>query len=184
MINLVALSPEDGWAFAHDDGQLVQLRPPYDEARPASEVDVVRSLGMDGFEARNREFRSWRELIAFLRQEIQRTRAADITPEEQARELVRFLESADEDVLLGFLDRIEREYVAAGNHSQARSAIEAMQQVDRLWTAGPLRRRALEVTNRLPARQVDDAIDFPSVSEDLSKYCSRRQPGSSFAYAA
>jgi len=97
-IKLVAIAPEDGWAFFEEDGKLFEIKPPFD-TRPVEEIGdmkekrrvVESAILQHEFWAKDQEFDSREALIEFLRSEIVRARNS---PEfqhvmEQAR---RFLE--------------------------------------------------------------------------------------------
>ncbi|MFN0167227.1 MAG: hypothetical protein ACKV22_12430 [Bryobacteraceae bacterium] len=187
MIRVVAISPEDGWAFVEEDGALFQVRPPYrrDVLTPGTEAEIMRSIGQDGFEASDRQFPSWGEVVRFLREEIRRSRPDDVSRDGQRRELRRFLENADERVIEGFLDRIENEYLSKGNYALAQRAIGSMLESDRVQALPAQWRRATQLWNHAAAqRPVSTAIDFPSISPAEVEYCRRLQPDELFSTAA
>jgi len=72
MIQLLALAPEDGWAFARSGDRILLLRPPYVRRRhPAVDESVVtRAVAVEGFTAEDRVFADWPTLLAFLEEQF------------------------------------------------------------------------------------------------------------------
>lgn len=110
MIRLLAIAPDDGWAFASSEGQIRLLRPPYDKRRhpvvPESSVD--RAVAVEGFTASAEEFPDWQELFDHLEERFLAGRPP--LPAALAPETVeRILFYAPPASLAGLLDRIERE---------------------------------------------------------------------------
>jgi hypothetical protein len=110
MIRLLALAPEDGWAFVRSADRILLLRPPYGKRRhPAVEEDaVIRAIAVEGFAAEDRAFPDWPALFAFLEERFLAGRKA--LPAALAQESVeRILRHAPRSALESLLDRIERE---------------------------------------------------------------------------
>jgi len=110
MIQLLALAPEDGWAFVRSADRILLLRPPFGKRRhPAVEESVVaRAVAAEGFVAEDRVFPDWPALFAFLEECFLVGRPA--LPTALAPESVeRILRHAPRSVLEKLLDRIEHE---------------------------------------------------------------------------
>jgi len=69
MLRIMAIAPEDGWAFVERDGKFLLLKPPYSQRTiyPASERSVSAAINKYGFEALSKEFQDWGSLLEFLR---------------------------------------------------------------------------------------------------------------------
>jgi len=110
MIRLLALAPDDGWAFVRSADRVLLIRPPYGKrSHPAVEESVVaRAVAVEGFKAVDQDFPDWPALFAFLEQQFLAGRPA--LPAALAPESVeRILRHAPGSALEGLLDRIERE---------------------------------------------------------------------------
>jgi hypothetical protein len=110
MIRLLAIAPEDGWAFVRSADRILLLRPPYSKRRhPTVEESVVaRAVAVEGFEAADQVFPDWSTLFAFLEERFLAGREA--LPAALAPESVeRILRHAPRPVLESLLDRIEHE---------------------------------------------------------------------------
>lgn len=112
MIQLLALAPEDGWAFVRSADRILLLRPPYGKRRhPTVEESVVsRAVAVEGFTAEDRAFPDWPALFGFLEKQFLAGRPA--LPAALAPESVeRILRHAPRSSLESLLDRIEREFL-------------------------------------------------------------------------
>lgn len=110
MIRLLALAPDDGWAFVRSADRILLIRPPYGKRRhPVVEESVVaRAVAVEGFRAEDRVFPDWSALFAFLEEQFLAGRPA--LPAALAPESVeRILRHAPTSALGGLLDRIEHE---------------------------------------------------------------------------
>lgn len=110
MIRLLALAPEDGWAFVCSADRILLLRPPYGKRRhpTVEESAVARAVATEGFVAEDRVFPDWPALFAFLEERFLAGRPA--LPAALAPESVeRILRHAPRAVLEKLLDRIEHE---------------------------------------------------------------------------
>lgn len=138
VIQLRAISREDGWAFVQNGSRFFHIRPPYSEdAQPATEAQVARSAYFEDYHAEDRPFAGWSELVRFLNSEVRSARERESSSgETQASDLRAILAMADEAMLTRLLDRVEKELVSAGNHNAARRAMEEFEQVGRAWPCG------------------------------------------------
>ena len=112
MIELLALAPEDGWAFVRSADRIVLLRPPYGKRRrPTVEESVVaRAVAVEGFTAEDRGFADWDALLAFLKERFLANRPA-LPPALAPESIERILRHAPRSSLESLLDRIEREFL-------------------------------------------------------------------------
>lgn len=110
MIRLLAIAPEDGWAFVRSEDRILLLRPPYGKRRHPSvdESTVARAIAVEGFEAADQAFPDWPAVFAFLEERF----LAERTPLPAAlapQSVERILRHAPASVLESFLDRIQHE---------------------------------------------------------------------------
>lgn len=148
MIRLLAMAPEDGWAFVRSANRTLLLRPPYGKRRhPAVEESAVaRAVAVEGFEAADKAFPDWLALFAFLEERFLAGRKA--LPVALAPEAVeRILRHAPCSVLKNILDRIEHELLPGRQWDAAGELLARFLAVDSPATAG-LRSRAAELLVR------------------------------------
>jgi hypothetical protein len=148
MIQLLALAPEDGWAFARSANRILLLRPPYGKRRhPLVDESVVsRAVAVEGFVAESRDFSDWPALFAFLEERFlagRKVLPAALAPES----IERILRHAPLSTLEGLLDRIERELLPDRQWDAAGELLARFLVVDSPAATG-LRPRAAEILVR------------------------------------
>ncbi|MCY2990110.1 MAG: hypothetical protein NTY19_19885 [Planctomycetota bacterium] len=121
MLKLLAVAPEDGWAFVRTGESIWLVRPPYSRSNtsPVSERVLEKGVTRHGFSACERGFADWRELVEFLNEEVRKSREArgeQIVREGLGAQLLQF---APDDVLGRFLSRVETELLPAGSWEPA-----------------------------------------------------------------
>jgi hypothetical protein len=148
MIRLLAIAPEDGWAFVRSAERILLLRPPYGKRRHPSveESTVARAVAMEGFAAEDRVFPDWPALFAFLETRFLAGRKA--LPAALAPDAVeRILRHAPHSALGGLLDRVEHELLPNSQWDAASELLARFLAVDSPATTG-LRSRAAELLVR------------------------------------
>jgi hypothetical protein len=177
MIRLLALAPEDGWAFVRSEGQVRLLRPPYGKrTHPVVEESAVaRAVAVEGFEAAEEDFADWADLFAALEQRFLASRPAP--PAGLAPEAVeRILRHAPPSALDGFLDRIECELLPSRQWEPALVLLDRFLAVESP-AAVALRPRAVGLQGRCAAEVV-------GALEKLQRWAAATGAGTSFAAAA
>jgi hypothetical protein len=129
MLELLAYAPEDGWAFVRKDEKITLIRPPYVSANEAltDESKIEPAIRLYGFTASRETFNNWDELISFLRSEILKSR------HKQGRPLLEpgmagkhLLELAPPEILMSFLERVEKELLPREEWDAAENVLMAM----------------------------------------------------------
>ena len=161
MFRLLALAPEDGWAFVRRGGELLLVKPPYSQwtLSRAEEVDLERALGVHGFQTEDRCFADWASLIAHLRAQIVAAHEAKGQMEpapEDLRELIHF---APPYILSQYLDRIERELIPNREWETALNLLTFLLGVEGIKGDASLHERTLRIlescrTAMLPSRHL------------------------------
>jgi hypothetical protein len=113
MFQLLALAPEDGWAFVRRGEDLLLVKPPYSQwtLSRAEDMDLERALGLHGFQAEDQSFTDWGALIAHLRTEIVAAHEARGQMEPSSEDLKELVHFAPHYILAQYLDRIEKELI-------------------------------------------------------------------------
>lgn len=148
MIRLLAIAPEDGWAFVRSADRILLLRPPYSKRRHPAVMEsvVTRAVAVEGFESADQVFPDWPTLFAFLEERFLAARPA--LPAALAPESVeRILRHAPRPVLESLLDRIENELLPSRQWDAAGELLARFLAVDSPVAAG-LRPRAAELLVR------------------------------------
>jgi hypothetical protein len=151
MIDLLATAFESGWAFARHDGRTYLVRPPYTTASRVvvSEPTVERAVHAYGFHAATGQFQDWASFIAFLRDQIVKAREKEgslIPAEGEAG--MRLLRHAPHAILVGYLDRVEKELIPSGEVRAARKILNAVLELDKVKMDQSLSARASRLRER------------------------------------
>ena len=147
MFQLLAVAPEDGWAFVQRGGELLLVKPPYSQwtlAR-AEEEDLERSLGLHGFRAENLSFDDWGSLIAHLRQEIVTAHNAQGQAEPSSEDIRELIHFAPPYILSDYLDRIERELIPNREWDPALDLLTFLLGVEGIKTDAALYKRTVSL---------------------------------------
>lgn len=111
MLKIVAIAPEDGWAYVVRNGQTVLIRPPYAQSNlvATSEEASERAVQKYGFEALDKDFPDWGSLLEYLLGRLSEQQKKDVAPvSEFAPEI---LGSASKDLKIKLLARIGKELI-------------------------------------------------------------------------
>ncbi|MFS8070913.1 MAG: hypothetical protein ACMG6S_31485 [Byssovorax sp.] len=101
MVQLIAHAPEDGWAYAREGDSILLLRPPYQGNRLVVGLeDVERAVTVHGYLARDLRFKTERDLIQHLRDEVVRSWPVQGAPEELREDLLVLAETEEIDLYL------------------------------------------------------------------------------------
>lgn len=128
MIEIVAVSYEDGWAYVRLEEGLCLIHPPYHRsgAIPADERTIEKAVGTLGFSVLAREFQSWHELVSFLHDGVAEARRQCGREVAEAAPGKEFLRLAPVEDLSHFLDRVESELIPQGKLEHAENILLAM----------------------------------------------------------
>jgi len=148
MIRLLAIAPEDGWAFVRSVDRILLLRPPYGKRRHPSveESTVARAVAVEGFEAADRTFPDWPALFSFLEERFLAERRP-LPPALAPQTVERILRHAPSSALEGLLDRIEHDLLPSRQWDAASELLARFLAVDAPAAAG-LRSRAADLVAR------------------------------------
>lgn len=181
MISLIAAAFEDGWAFVRQGYALYLVRPPYHRGAlvEVSQGTLERAVHAHGFTPELRDFRDWASLIAFLREKIVELASARPRAPSLDDAALRLLRHASGPVIMGYLDRIERELIPGGEAIAALHILTALSGAPRVALDDDLRARvaalldaAVKASSTSQGRRaelLDDAKDlrrrFPRAAE-------------------
>jgi hypothetical protein len=130
MIELLALAPEDGWAYVKAGERIRLIRPPYTRCRSSvvGEQSVENALAKHGFmrsDDPERCFRDWPALIQFLgARMLESLRAKRLEIAEDTGE--RLLEFATVETLDRYLARIDAELIPNSRWDHAENLLVNM----------------------------------------------------------
>ena len=128
-IEIIAISPNDGWAFITIEDKIFLLRPPYISSNQIEvlEKEVENAIYIHGFEKCNISHDNIKNVIRYLKKQYiksKKNQNISLPTSEQLRELLKF---ATDDVLLKYLERTKKELLPQGKLYEAESiAIELM----------------------------------------------------------
>ena len=154
MLNIIALSPADGWAIVRDRTALLLVRPPYSRTGQRriddSFVDTaVSGLGFHRAEA-SAEFSGWSSLIAHLNDQVASARAEYGQTIDDAGLGERLLPMAPARVLQRFLERIRTELLPNPKAwTGAEQLLLTMLRLPQLKDSSELHDEAVDLLDRL-----------------------------------
>jgi len=146
-IKIIALDARDGLAFIEDSKQLFFLRPPYDVAgkTPCHADDIEEAVIKYGFRRADYSFNHYSELIRFIKNEYNQAAADDGVKVPTTEELTALLDSASENVIIRFLQRIDDELIPGGNIDAAESLTRDLMKLEKLRENKVLLDRSLDI---------------------------------------
>ncbi len=149
-IKLIAIAPEDGWAFFSQADNIYLLRPPYTKERlvQVSEDIVEKAIFHHGFESDEISFDNMAELVNYVEErfvEIAKARVKEVPRLEELREILEF---ADEAVLDRFLTRTENELIPQRAFGPARAIATDLLRLDKIINNPRMRERALDILKK------------------------------------
>ena len=163
-IKLLAIAPEDGWAFYSQaeesetgEDKVYLLRPPYTkEGLVQVSTDIVeKAIFQHGFEAcEDLSFDNMADLIAYVERrfvEIEEARGKALPSPEELRGLLEF---ATADVIDMFLTRTEQELIPQKAFVAARAIATDLLRLDRVKQNAGMRKRAWNILDTC-RRQAD-----------------------------
>lgn len=115
-IKIVALAPNDGWAFIEENEDIFLLRPPYTVSSKVrcTAKELEEAVLKHGFHSVDYPFRNYSELIQFIKDEYVKVNKEIGKTVPEMEELKELLDYASEDVLLRFLEKAENELISEG----------------------------------------------------------------------
>lgn len=172
MLELLAASFEDGWAFIRRGGDILAMKPPYRRTNLSvvSEATVEKAVHAYGFEARAESFDDWTTLIAFLRDRMRAAResqGADGPGGDPVRELIQ---DAPEAILCNYLDRIESELLPNREWNAASRLLTTLIGSHKVWQDADLCRRTAALLNTCSEQKTAfESAKQELIDEDLAR---------------
>jgi hypothetical protein len=150
MLRLLALAPEDGWAFIEDGESLLVVRPPYaDWSRSVTRREnLATAIQQHGFLPEDRSFPDWAFLIDHLKKKIIETRRTRGDEEPTAESIRKLFHFAPRYILAEYLDRIESELLPGREWNAAATILTEMLRVETVRTDAALFERTLDLLDQ------------------------------------
>lgn len=128
MLELLAISREDGWGIVRDGQKLMLIRPPYDKInlQTVNEESVEKAVLAFGFVMLEQEFQDWKSLVLFLNEQVRAARVAMGQDLDIERLRDEFMLVAPEDIIRTFLKEIENELLPNRQFDHAESLLTAL----------------------------------------------------------
>jgi len=159
-IKIIAIAPNDGWAFIIKEYKIFLLHPPYISSNQieVSEKDVGTAIHLHGFEECNFDFNSLHEVIEFLKTkyiESMKKQGIGLPSSEQLRELLKY---APDDVLLQYLKRAEEELIPEGKLDAAESIALELLKLDKVKDNLEMHDMAADILDKCNQKKFDVVI--------------------------
>ncbi|MBI3681624.1 MAG: hypothetical protein HY235_14675 [Acidobacteria bacterium] len=123
-LKLVAVAPDDGWAFVRSNGRLLLIRPPYRDGAwsVVSERILQEGVARHGFSVSALEFDEWKQVVDHLRQQM--SASWQSRPPLPANEVLETLiQHASVRILEAQLDNLSQLLEQEGKRKAVRKAI-------------------------------------------------------------
>ncbi len=157
-ITLEAICAPDGTGIVREGKTLRLLRPPYTRLSSAvlPEESIQEAVLRYGFASAHKEFVTWEEVINFLNQQVVEARRAlgKEVPDTMPGDIV---DVAPEEVVMDFLDRVERDLIPHGKLDHAENLLFAVLTSKKLAHNPNLGMRAAELLRQ--SRAARNRID-------------------------
>ncbi len=149
-IKVIAIAPDDGWAFIKGEDGISLLRPPYIASNQirVTEKDVEIALGLHGFEECDSSFDSLKEVIGFLKDkyvEAMKNRGVDLPSLDELKDLLKY---ATDDILLEYLEKAEKELIPEGKFAVASSIALDIMELEKAGQNPQIYRMAVDVVRK------------------------------------
>lgn len=149
-IKMIAIAPYDGWAFIIKEEQLYLLRPPYraKDLVEVAEKDLENAVHKYGFQECDQAFNNLAETIGFLNEiyiESIKKKGISLPDKEQLQELLVY---ATEEILMGYLEKAEREFIPQRNLDAAESIALALLPLDKVIQNEDLFQKTIGILKR------------------------------------
>lgn len=149
-IKMIAIAPYDGWAFIIKDEQLYLLRPPYHskDLQEVEERELENAIHKYGFQECDYIFNNLAETISFLNEKFidaVKKKGISLPDKEHLKEL---LEYASEDILVGYLEKAEKEFIPQRNLDAAESIALTLLPLEKVIQNEELFQKTIAILNK------------------------------------
>lgn len=183
MIELLAIAPDDGWAFVRRGRQIQVVRPPYQRWNLAivPESTLEAAIQHHGFAAEEKTFPDWRSLIVHLKDQIVQTRQAQGRGAPDSEAIRNLVHRAPPKILGSYLDRIESELLPNRELEAALDILTRLLEVEAVKTNQDLYRRALHLLSR--CRSIGETDERTQLVDEKTAWA-KQYPRASHRYGA
>ena len=151
MPKLLALAPQDGWAFVEHNGSTLLIKPPYKAVNTTQvSLDAIeKAVTNYGFEALSVSFHNWNELLAFIRQKAEASNRASSKAVKSIEQIVSStFAHASSKLVSNVLNRVEAELVQTAQWKAALQILKSLLQVESVQNDEGNRRHISELITR------------------------------------
>ncbi len=156
MLDLLAVSFEDGWAFVKRGTRILLTQPPYlgSNLSWVDETTVEKAISQYGFVTANESFEDWSTLVSFLKEKFVAARRK--LGLEGAAHIEELLEHAPNYILRDYLQRVEEQLLPRREWRPALNLLTQLTRLDSVKADGELLARTL----RLIAKTVNAMEEY------------------------
>ena len=171
MLELLAIAPEDGWAYVRSDNRVYLVRPPYTPSNRTvvDERTVERAVQQHGFDAATQVLADWADLVGFLNDQVRRARSARgqvVTDEGIGAQILQF---APAEVLGRYLDRVEAQLLPCDKWDPAERLLSDMLSVEAVQQDRSLLERVSMLLKRTCAARQAAEASRQALAEDTAR---------------
>ncbi len=172
MLEILAASLRDGWAFVREEKRVRLVRPPYRTAQCAevSQETVQKAILTHGFTPLDKSFDAWPSLIKYLEDQLVETRKAAGYPEVDLEKVRNLVGKAPNKVLQDYLHRVEKEFLPNGEFNAAESLLAQMLRSASVRADDQLYERVISLLDRCNKAQQDRRAELGSLFDLQSAF--------------
>lgn len=167
-IKIIAVAPEDGWAFILKGDRIFLLRPPYFSSSQieVSEKAVETAVSSLGFERSDATFDGISEVVRYLKETyVKSMKDQGIVPP-SSEKLKRILKYAPDKILLEYLDKAKNELIPEGKISVAASLAFDFIKLEKVKNNLEMLEKAVEILEVWHERELQkERLVFENLSE-------------------
>lgn len=155
-IRMLAIAPDDGWAFVVEKGKTYAIRPPYLESNlvEVSDRSVEQAVELYGFERHEKDFDSFVSLVRYLQDEYVKTKRAngiDLPSSGTIRGLLKF---ADDNTIWLYLKRATKELIPKGKFDGAVMIANQLAKLEKVKHNPEMQKMTNEIYEKYCERQI------------------------------
>lgn len=184
-IKIIAIAPNDGWAFIMKEEKIFLLRPPYISSNQieVSKKTVENAIHSHGFGECDITLNRINEVVRFLKEQYIKSKKNQGIDLPSSKQLRKLLEYAPDEVLLEYLSRAEKELISEGKFDAAESIAMELMKLDRAKGNPEMLEKAMNVLKKCRHEAKKREKLITEISNNMTETWVTRFPGAAARYS-